>query len=160
MRGVSHLINQTNFASKAAIAAVFCFLGGMLPFNDTLLTNFQNTCSWLTLFWSSSTMTILPQHQQTGTHKADGCDNSFPTLSGLREEDRPKGVTEKGRKPSSHSVLDRFSQWHPVATDLQIQRKHQTVMGDKATEMHTEPTYLCLCLALHISAEQIVLFGF
>lgn len=53
-----------------------------------------------------------------------------------------KGVMEKGMQPSSCSVLNGFSQWHPVAPDLKTEGKAQTVMGDRVPEMHTGLMYL------------------
>lgn len=52
-----------------------------------------------------------------------------------------KGVMEKGMKPSSHRVLNGFSQRHPVAPDLKTEGKAQTVTGDKVAEAHTGPVY-------------------
>lgn len=58
--------------------------------STTLCWPISHHLLWLTPFWRSSTMTLLPRHRQTGTHKADGCDNSSPTLSWLGEEDGTK----------------------------------------------------------------------
>lgn len=112
--------------------------------STTLCWPISHHLLWLTLFWRSSTMTLLPRCRQMGTHKADGCDNSLHTLSGPWKGGWNKGVMEKGRKPSSHSARDGFSRWHPVAPDLKTEGKPQTVMGDGAPEMHKRLMYLCV----------------
>lgn len=55
---------------------------------------------------------------------------------------------EKGTKPPSRRVLNGFSQWHPVATDLKSEGKAQTVTGDGVAEMHTGPMYLSVYVSL------------
>ncbi len=61
---------------------------------------------WLTPFWRSSTMTLLPRHRQTGTHKADGCDNSFPTLSWLE-----KRIEQRCDGEGHQAIVPQCAEW-------------------------------------------------
>lgn len=70
-----------------------------------------------------------------------------------------KGVMEKGMKPSSRSVLNGFSQWHPVAPDLKTEGQAQTVMGDGVLEMQTGPVYFGVYVSLCTSHKSSLFSG-
>lgn len=61
---------------------------------------------WLTPFWRGSTMTLLPRHRQTGTHKADGCDNSLPTLSWLE-----KRIEQRCDGEGHQAIVPQRAEW-------------------------------------------------
>lgn len=77
---------------------------------------------WLTPFWRSSTLTLLPRHRRTGTHKADGGDNSSLPCRRLGEEDGTKVWWRRAgsRHPAERSMG--FSQWHPCPSGFKERR--------------------------------------
>lgn len=158
MRGVSHhIVNQTNNASRAAASAECTFFSSTL--NDTLLTNFPIACSDSPYFEEAAQWLYYSHAGRRGTHKADGRDNSSPSLSGPRSGGWNKRCDGEGQEAIvlRCSSMD-FSRRHPVAPDLNTEGRPQTVMGDGEPETHAGPAVpLCLCLAVLISSDQFVL---
>lgn len=63
-------------------SALFFFFS--LALNDTPLTNFPIACSDSPYFEEAAQWLYYSRAGRGGTHKADGCDNSLPSLSGPR----------------------------------------------------------------------------
>lgn len=104
------------------------------PDYDTPLTNFPSGTVTHPQVGRSCSETLLPQHRQTGSHKADRCDNSSPPCQGGA---RNGTKVWWGRAGSDHlwrcwMVLNgpATRRCHAPARDWQSEREPWTVMGD------------------------------
>lgn len=87
-------INQANNAE--------CSSSLLVQLNNTLLSNFPSLDLTPPPVGGSSQLTLLPRRRQTGTRKADGGDNSSPTLSWLGRGGWDQGgEAEACSRPSS-----------------------------------------------------------
>lgn len=109
--------------------------------NDTLLTNFPIACSDSPYFEEAAQWLYYSRAGRRGTHKADGRDNSLPSLSGPQSGGWNKRCDGEGQGAIVlwRSSMDFFSRWHPVAPDLNAKGRPRTVMGDGEPETRTGP---------------------